>query len=73
MLPKILLSKKHLRYSDYIVDNDSKAYSEVVKSDPYPDVIVEKLECVGHIQKHLGTWLRKLKTSEKRALDDGKS
>lgn len=32
------LSKKHLRYTQYNSDGDSKAYSEVVKSDPYHGV-----------------------------------
>ena len=30
---------------------DSKAYLDIVKNDPYPDAVVEKLECVEHIQK----------------------
>ena len=31
----------------------------------------KKLECLGHIQKRLGTRLRKLKTTNKSALLDG--
>lgn len=49
------LSKKHSQYTQYIGDGDSKAYSEVVKSDPYSSFKVGKLECVGHIQNHFGT------------------
>lgn len=71
---QISLSKKHLPYTQYIGNRDSKAYREVVKSDSYPGFKVKKLECVGHIQIHrFGTRLRKLKTSEKGVLDDGKS
>ena len=62
------LSKKHVRYTQYTGDRDSKTYSEVVKSDSYPGFKVEKLECVGHIQNRFGTLLK-----EKGVLDDGKS
>lgn len=45
----------------------------MVDSDPYPDLIVKKLECVGHIQKRIGTRLRSLKAQNKDlVLSDGK-
>ena len=38
------------------------------------DVIIEKKACVGHVQKRLGSRMRKLKSScVKRKLSDGKS
>ena len=45
----------------------------VVKNDPYPGAVVEKLECAGHIQKHLGSRLRNLKLTMKGPLADGKT
>ena len=44
-------------------DGDTSSFSEVVASQPYKehgDIIPVKLECVGHVQKCLGTRLRNL-------------
>ena len=49
-----------LRYVAYIGDGDSKAYS-VVKANTYHGVSVNKGECIGHIQKRVGSRLRRLK------------
>ena len=65
------IQNRKLRYTHYIGDGDSKAYNEVV--DPYPGVVVEKLQCVGHIQNHLGGHLRNLKHTMKGPLADGKT
>ena len=64
---------RRLRYTSYIGDGNTKSYSEVVKKDPYPRTVVQKLKCVGHIQKKVGGRLRKLKSSDKAPLSDGKS
>ncbi|GBN00657.1 hypothetical protein AVEN_222300-1 [Araneus ventricosus] len=45
-----------LLYTDYYGHGDSKAY-ETVK-DIYNDTTINKLECIGHIQKRVGTRLR---------------
>ena len=43
------------------------------KADRYPGLLVEKLECIGHIQKRVGSRLRNLKKRwGKTNLDDGK-
>ena len=65
---------RSLRYLTYIGDGDSKGYSNVVQAKPYgPDQRVQKEECIGHVQKRLGTALRKLKKDLKgQKLDDGK-
>ena len=42
----------------HIGDGDTKSYANVVISDPYPGIIIEKSECVGHVQKRAGTRLR---------------
>ncbi|XP_047135810.1 uncharacterized protein LOC124812840 [Hydra vulgaris] len=63
---------RKLRYTKYIGDRDSKSYSDIVAKDPYKGIIVEKMECVGHIQKRVGGRLRKLKATNKQKLSDGK-
>ncbi|GFU29929.1 uncharacterized protein TNCV_1687011 [Trichonephila clavipes] len=56
-----------LRYTDYYGDGDSKAFDAM--EDIYGKDSVTKLECIGHIQKRVGTRLRKLKAEIK---DSGK-
>lgn len=53
-----------LRYTQVIADGDSKSFSLLTESNPY-SVPIAKLECVGHVQKRLGTGLRKLKKEKK--------
>ena len=64
---------RKLRYTHYIGDGDSKAYLDIVKNDPYPGTVVEKLECVGHIQKRVGNRLRNLRSTMKAPLANGKT
>ena len=45
------IEKHKLRYVNYIGDGDSSAFSKVLESDPYPGKQINKLECIGHIQK----------------------
>jgi hypothetical protein len=57
------VGKNGLIYSEYLGDGDTSSFSEVVASEPYKDhgnIVPEKLECVGHVQKRLGTRLRNL-------------
>lgn len=68
--------KKHsVKYCKFIGDGDAKTYKSVSEMQPYgPDTPVVKYECVGHIQKRMGTRLRKLKADYKATkLSDGKS
>lgn len=58
--------KYNLRYTRFIGDGDVNTYQKVTNSDPYQGKTVEKLECVGHVQKRLGTRLRNLKKKTKR-------
>ena len=69
------VKERGLRYTKYIGDGDSKTYETIKNEKPYgDDTIIEKIECVGHVQKRLGTALRKLKTiCGKQKLCDGKS
>lgn len=68
------LQKHNCRYTKLLGDGDSKTHERLVSMKPYGDSYsIEKLECVGHVQKRLGKQLLNLKTSMKgRKLRDGK-
>ena len=52
---------KGLCYTTYVGDGDSKSYMTIKKLQPYgPDVEIVKEECIGHIQKRMGSRLRAL-------------
>lgn len=53
---------RNVRYKHYIGDGDTKTFSQIASLNPYKDLKIEKIECVGHIQKRMGTRLRKLKS-----------
>lgn len=58
---------------EFLRDGDSKAHKLVVQEVVYGDVSIEKLECVGHVQKRLGSCLRSLKWRlGKTPVGDGK-
>lgn len=66
-------SERGVRYTNYIGDGDSKTFLSISESKPYGDTAVTKLECVGHIQKRMGTRLRNLKKEiGSKKLSDGK-
>lgn len=55
------IDQNQLCYKTYIGDGDSTTYRRLVSEQPYgPDVNIEKAECVGHVQKRMGSRLRKL-------------
>ena len=58
------IETRQLRYETYIGDGDSKAHSSVVSAYPYPGLTVQKGECIGHIQKRVGSRLRRLRKKE---------
>ena len=62
-------------FINFIGDGDSKAYYQVVKTNPYGDRYpVNKGECLGHIQKRVGSRLRKLKNEYgDKKLSNGKT
>ena len=67
------IEKYNLRYVHYIGDGDTKSYKKVVGAKLYGDFTPQKLECVGHLQKRLGTRLRKIRNEKKHEiLSDGK-
>lgn len=66
---------RDIRYKFYLGDGDSAAYPSVVKQDPYgAECKVEKLECLGHVKKRMGSRLKKLKSNlGNTKLEDGKT
>ncbi|GFW85662.1 uncharacterized protein TNCV_853121 [Trichonephila clavipes] len=61
-------------YTQYLGDGDSKGFLTTKEAKVYGNTEVEKLECVGHVQKRIGTRLRNiLKTSKGIKLLDGKN
>ena len=59
------IEKNNLCYMNYIGDGDSSAFKRVHDSDPYPGRTVQKLECVGHVQKRVGAGLLNLTKTHK--------
>ncbi|KAL7304693.1 hypothetical protein TKK_0002934 [Trichogramma kaykai] len=65
-----------VKYENYIGDSDSKTYSGVVALKPYgKNFVINKKECVGHVQKRMGKRLRDLvkNTVEEAMLENGKT
>ena len=61
------IEKNNLVYHEYLGDGDTSSYKDVIDADPYKDINIMpvKLECIGHVQKRLGTRLRNLVKSYK--------
>ncbi|GFS57875.1 uncharacterized protein TNCV_2909581 [Trichonephila clavipes] len=60
--------------TQYLGDGDSKGFLTIKEAKVYGDTEVEKLECVGYVQKRMGTRLRNiLKMSKGIKLSDGKN
>ena len=43
-----------------LCDGDANTIKEINESNPYPDLVVEKKECINRVAKRLGTALRKV-------------
>ena len=55
-----------LRYRTWIGDSDSSAFRSVTFAKPYgEDVTITNSDCIWHVQKHMGTHLRRLWTEHK--------
>ena len=65
------IERHNIRYKWMVSDGDSKAFSSV--EETYEGCKVEKLDCVGHVQKRMGKHLFNLKARTKGKLADGKS
>ncbi|GFV63390.1 uncharacterized protein TNCV_138891 [Trichonephila clavipes] len=62
-------------YSGSAGDGDTKTFNALSENKPYgDDHLIQKIECVGHVQRRMGTRLRKLKlVYSKKKLSDGKT
>ncbi|GFU72828.1 uncharacterized protein TNCV_2782931 [Trichonephila clavipes] len=54
-----------LRYTKFLGDGDARAYKAVNEMQPYGYIGIEKLECVGYVEKWIGTRLQALKLKMK--------
>lgn len=64
------VERHNLRYKWMVSDGDSKAFNSV--ENVYGEIKVEKLDCVGHVQKRMGKHLLNLKARTKGKLADGR-
>ena len=55
------VEKHNLRYTEFYGDGDSKSFTRVKGVYEDDGIEMEKKECIGHVQKRVGTVLRKLK------------
>ncbi|GFU71265.1 hypothetical protein TNCV_3782501 [Trichonephila clavipes] len=58
-------SSHGLRYTKLLGDGDSRAYKAVNEMQPYGDTGLKKLECLGYVEKRMGTRLPSLKLKMK--------
>jgi len=54
-----------VQYEFYIDDGDTKTFKALQDLNPYDDITVKKKECVGHVQKRMGSRLRAVKKNVK--------
>ena len=68
------VTMRGLKYKKMLGDGDSSTYSAIVEKKTYgEDCIPNKLECISHVPKRVGSRLHKIKSSNKGLkLDDGK-
>ncbi|XP_046844662.1 LOW QUALITY PROTEIN: uncharacterized protein LOC124438534 [Xenia sp. Carnegie-2017] len=68
------VATRGLKYIHMLGDGDSSTYNNIVDRKPYGDELIpNKLECIGHVQKRVGSRLRRLKNANKGVkLQDGK-
>ena len=62
------VATKCLLYTKYLGDGNSKAFQDVVAANIYPGNVIEKDECIGHVQKRVGARLRTYKMNYKGKL-----
>lgn len=56
--------KYGVKYGNYIGDGDSKTVKAILDMNPYGiNFQIVKSECIGHVQKRMGTRLRAVKKS----------
>ena len=62
-----------VRYTTFVGDGDGSASGRVRAAKPYGEsTVIEKEDCIGHVQKRMGSKLREVKRSyQRRKLSDG--
>lgn len=60
-------TNRNFRYTTMLADGDARTFNHLTSLRVYGDVEVQKEECVNHVAKRLGTALRKLAASGKKA------
>ena len=55
------------RYTTMLSDGDAKTFNHLTSLQVYGDVVIQKEECINHVAKRLGTALRKVAASGKKA------
>ena len=53
------------RYTEMLGDGDAKTHAALLAEDPYGGYPIEKIDCVNHVTKRLGTALRNLVQTRK--------
>lgn len=62
-----------VRYIHFLGDDDCKSFDAVPELNTYGELTIDKLECVNHGEKRMGTRLRELRKNYKNKLfQDGK-
>jgi len=61
----------NVKYTNYIGDGDSKTYTGIINAAPY-NIPINKKECIGHVQKRMGSCLREYKRKTKTLGDKSK-
>lgn len=54
-----------VKYGNYIGDGDSKTFKAILDVNPYGNFQIIKSECIGHVEKRMGTRLRNVKKATK--------
>ena len=55
-----------VKYGNYIGDGDSKTFKAILDLNPYGDELtVMKSECIGHVEKRMGSRLRNIRKEKK--------
>ncbi|XP_062501523.1 uncharacterized protein LOC134178653 [Corticium candelabrum] len=67
------MEKNRMRYTTFVGDGDSKAWKSVCDEKPYGDVEIRKADCIGHVQKRMGSQLRDWKNQAPKKLEDGQA
>ena len=59
--------ERGFRYTTIVADGDAKTYKHLCDRRIYGDVVLKKEECINHVAKRLGTAMKKLASSGKKA------